>query len=80
MSITLRKILFDRAERYARRRGFQNDAERIAVVDGWLAGYKSARKRDERVSMLLDGPIDDSQFCAVCRCREHTATCPNRKR
>ena len=53
MNHYLKGILFIRANSYATRRGYADDKERAAIVDGWLAGYKSGKAKDARVERLL---------------------------
>jgi hypothetical protein len=54
MKLYLQGILFTRAGNYATRRGYADDRERAAIVDGWLAGYASAKRKDARMERLLD--------------------------
>jgi hypothetical protein len=53
VKLYLQGILFTRASNYATRRGYADDKERMAIVDGWLAGYRSGKKLDPRVDKLL---------------------------
>lgn len=53
MKLYLQGILFTRASNYAAKRGFRDDKEREAIVDGWLAGHASAKRKDPRVERLL---------------------------
>jgi hypothetical protein len=53
MKLYLQGILFTRAQNYATRRGFADDKERMALVDGWLAGYRSGKRFDKRIDDLL---------------------------
>lgn len=53
MRVYLQGILFGRANSYASRRGYANDKERAALVDGWLAGYASGKRKDARIDELL---------------------------
>lgn len=53
MNLYLQGILFTRASNYATRRGYADDKERMAIVDGWLAGYRSGKRFDQRIDKLL---------------------------
>ena len=53
LKLYLQGILFTRAQNYASRRGFSDDKERQAIVDGWLAGYRSGKRFDSRIDDLL---------------------------
>ena len=48
------RILFARASNYAARRGFADDKEREAIVDGWLAGWHSGRRKDSRLDAMIE--------------------------
>lgn len=62
MKLYLQGILFTRASNYATRRGYGDDKERIAIVDGWLAGYRSGKRFDSRIDELLkQGESDERQ-------------------
>jgi len=61
MKLYLQGILFTRAQNYATRRGFASEAERMAIVDGWLAGYRSGKKLDPRVDKLLETEQRESE-------------------
>jgi hypothetical protein len=54
VKLYLQGILFTRASNYAKKRGFADDKEREAIVDGWLAGYKAGKRKDERIDRLLE--------------------------
>lgn len=54
MRVYLQSILFGRAQNYATRRGYADDKERAAIVDGWMAGYASGRRKDVRVDKLIN--------------------------
>lgn len=60
MKLYLQGILFTRASNYATRRGFTDDKERIAIVDGWLAGYRSGKRFDSRIDELLKGESNEN--------------------
>lgn len=60
MSAYVKSILFTRAQNYATRRGYTNDKERAAIVDGWLAGYQSAKRKDSRIEKLLSETTEDA--------------------
>lgn len=53
MKLYLQGILFTRAGNYATRRGYADDKERAAIIDGWLAGHHSGRRKDARMERLL---------------------------
>lgn len=70
MKLYLQGILFTRAQQFATRRGFSDDKERAALVDGWLAGFASGKRKDVRIERLIeqliaDGSKNDGQRSAI---------------
>lgn len=67
MKLYLQGILFTRAQNYATRRGYADDKERMALVDGWLAGYRSGKRFDARIDKLLtdDGSQENGQRSSI---------------
>jgi hypothetical protein len=57
----LQSILFSRASNYATKHGYANDNERAAIVDGWLAGYASGKRKDARVDKLLTQQLTEME-------------------